>query len=184
MNAYSAITYDNVAVVSIYRYYNRDALFCQNLAVCFLYFVFVFYLFQLSQGEYVAPEKIEDVYARSRFISQVFVYGDSLESCLVAIVLLNEDYVKRWAATEGFVYDATRSPDSIKKVKTAILDDMTREGKKRGLMSYEQVKAIDFIKEPFTIENGLMTPTFKARRYAVEKKYKETFQNIYRSITA
>ena len=48
----------------------------------------------LSQGEYVAPDKIEDVYSRSRFISQVFVYGDSLENFLVAIVLLDDDYIK------------------------------------------------------------------------------------------
>jgi long-chain acyl-CoA synthetase len=59
---------------------------------------------------------------------------------------------------------------------------MIREGKRRGLMSYEQVKAIEFIKEPFTMENGLLTPTFKARRYAVEKKYKELFQSIYKSV--
>jgi long-chain acyl-CoA synthetase len=61
---------------------------------------------------------------------------------------------------------------------------MIREGKRRGLMSYEQVKAIEFIKEPFTIENGLLTPTFKSRRYAVEKKYKELFQSIYKSINS
>jgi long-chain acyl-CoA synthetase len=184
MNAYSAITYDNVAVVSIYRYYNRDALFCQNLAVCFLYFVFVFYLFQLSQGEYVAPEKIEDVYARSRFISQVFVYGDSLESCLVAIVLLNEDYVKRWTTDEGIPFNTTPSSESGVKLRKAVLDDMTREGKKRDLMSYEQVKAIDFIDEPFSVENGLLTPTFKARRYAVEKKYKHVFQTMYKIVNS
>ncbi|CAF1587630.1 unnamed protein product, partial [Adineta steineri] len=70
------------------------------------------------------------------------------------------------------------------KLKQTVLEDMNREGKRRGLMSYEQVKAIEFIKEPFTIENGLLTPTFKARRYAVEKKYKELFQNIYKSVNA
>ncbi|CAF1257678.1 unnamed protein product, partial [Rotaria sordida] len=67
------------------------------------------------------------------------------------------------------------------KLKRIVLDDMIREGKRRGLMSYEQVKAIEFIKESFTIENGLLTPTFKARRYAVEKKYKELFQMIYKN---
>ena len=41
---------------------------------------------------------------------------------------------------------------------------------------------LEFIKEPFTIENGLLTPTFKSRRYAVEKKYKELFQKIYKSV--
>ena len=135
-------------------------------------------LLQLSQGEYVAPEKIEDVYARSRFISQVFVYGDSYESFLVAIVLLDDDYVKKWAAADG-----TSASDEA-KLKQVVLDDMSREGKKRGLMSYEQVKAIDFIREGFTIENGLLTPTFKSRRYAVEKKYKEVFVNIYKSANA
>ncbi len=61
---------------------------------------------------------------------------------------------------------------------------MIREGKRRGLMSFEQVKRIEFIKESFTIENGLLTPTFKSRRYAVEKKYKELFQKIYKSVNA
>jgi long-chain acyl-CoA synthetase len=65
-----------------------------------------------------------------------------------------------------------------------VLDDMIREGKRRGLMSYEQVKVIELIKEPFTIENGLLTPTLKARRYAIEKKYKELFESIYKSVNS
>ena len=51
-------------------------------------------------------------------------------------------------------------------------------------MSYEQVKAIEFIKEPFTAENGLLTPTFKLRRYAIEKKYKTLFDKIYKNAKA
>ncbi|CAF3706847.1 unnamed protein product [Adineta steineri] len=141
-------------------------------------------MYKLSQGEYVAPEKIEDVYARSRFISQIFVYGDSYESCLVAIVVLNDEYVKKWAQTEGNNVETIVAPESNTKLKQTVLEDMNHEGKRRGLMSYEQVKAIEFIKEPFTIENGLLTPTFKARRYAVEKKYKELFGKIYKSVNA
>ncbi|CAF0850806.1 unnamed protein product [Rotaria sp. Silwood1] len=138
-------------------------------------------MYKLSQGEYVAPEKIEDVYARSRFISQIYVYGDSFESFLVAIVILNDDYVKQWAKNEGYNVETIMSSELNAKLKQIVLDDMIREGKKRGLMSYEQVKAIEFIKESFTIENGLLTPTFKSRRYAVEKKYKELFQTIYKN---
>ncbi len=59
---------------------------------------------------------------------------------------------------------------------------MHREGKKRDLMSYEQVKAIEFIKEPFTVENGLLTPTFKSRRFAVEKKYKDLLLSLYKKV--
>ncbi len=95
---------------------------------------------------------------------------------------MNDEFVKKWAAIEGNNVQTIVSPESDAKLKQTVLDDMTREGKKRGLMSYEQVKAIEFIKEPFTIENGLLTPTFKARRYAVEKKYKELFQKVYKNI--
>ena len=141
----------------------------------------MFSSFQLSQGEYVAPEKIEDVYGRSHFIAQVFVYGDSFESFLVAAVVLDNDFVKKWASGEGNgSAGAVGSAGFNEKLRAAVLDDMIREGKRRGLMAFEQVKAIDFISEPFTIENGLLTPTFKARRYAVEKKYKELFQTLYK----
>ena len=132
----------------------------------------------------MAPDKIEDVYSRSRFISQVFVYGDSLENFLVAIVLLDDDYIKTWAEKEGYANRATTSFESSANLKQTVLNDMISEGKKRDLMSYEQVKAIEIIKEPFTIENGLLTPTLKIRRFAVEKKYKKLFTEIYKTAKA
>ena len=132
----------------------------------------------------MAPEKIEDVYARSRFISQIFVYGDSLESTLVAIVLLKRDYVNKWVASEGASLGTEGTPEYNANLQKIVLEDMAREGKRRGLLPFELVKGIEFIDEAFTIENGLLTPTFKARRYAVEMKYKEVFQKIYKRINA
>ena len=85
--------------------------------------------------------------------------------------MLNEDYIKKWSSQNG---------NGTHQLKQIVLDDMTREGKKHGLMSYEQVKIIEFINEPFSIENGLLTPTFKSRRSVVEKKYKNLFETIYK----
>lgn len=137
-------------------------------------------MYKLSQGEYIAPEKIEDVYTRSLFVSQVFVYGDSFKNFPVAIVVLDDAYMKKWGEQESN-RSIANDPDKLKKV---VLEDMTREGKKRDLMSYEQVKVIEFITEPFTIENGLLTPTFKSRRFAVEKKYKDLLLDLYKRIDA
>ena len=37
------------------------------------------HIFKLSQGEYIAPEKIENIYVRSQYVAQVFVHGESLK---------------------------------------------------------------------------------------------------------
>lgn len=118
------------------------------------------------------------MYCRSPFIHQVFVYGDSLKSFPVAIVILDDAYVQKWA--EKSEHQAIANDEE--KFKAFILSEMIREGKKRDLMSYEQVKVIEIIKEPFTIENGLLTPTFKSRRFVVEKKYKDLLLSLYKKM--
>ena len=54
-------------------------------------------IFKLSQGEYIAPEKLENVYIQSGFIAQIFVYGDSLQNYLVSIVVVEASIVNKWA---------------------------------------------------------------------------------------
>ncbi|CAF1317974.1 unnamed protein product [Rotaria sordida] len=49
------------------------------------------HIFKLSQGEYIAPERLEDIYLRSRWVSQIFVDGRSTEATVVAIVIPDED---------------------------------------------------------------------------------------------
>eukprot|EP00061_Rhincodon_typus_P013632 g40137.t1 len=46
------------------------------------------HIFKLAQGEYIAPEKIENIYVRSEPVVQVFVHGDSLQECLLLLLLL------------------------------------------------------------------------------------------------
>ena len=54
-------------------------------------------IFKLSQGEYIAPEKIENVLILSKYIAQCFIYGDSLKNALVSVIVVEEAEVKAWA---------------------------------------------------------------------------------------
>lgn len=54
-------------------------------------------IFKLSQGEYIAPEKVENAFALSPWLAQSMVYGDSLKNCCVAIIVPSEDKVQEWA---------------------------------------------------------------------------------------
>ncbi|GMF18703.1 unnamed protein product [Phytophthora fragariaefolia] len=58
-------------------------------------------IFKLAQGEYVAAEKIENIYAKSKYVAQIFAYGDSLQSCLVGIVVPDPETAEAWAQEKG-----------------------------------------------------------------------------------
>lgn len=45
------------------------------------------HIFKLAQGEYIAPEKIENVYLRCEAIAQVFVHGESLQVSIFQVIL-------------------------------------------------------------------------------------------------
>ena len=58
-------------------------------------------IFKLSQGEYIAPEKLEGIYVQCGLIAQMFVYGDSLQAFLLAVIIPDMDVVKKWATDRG-----------------------------------------------------------------------------------
>ena len=58
-------------------------------------------IFKLSQGEYIAPEKIEQIMQLSQLIAQCFLYGDSFKNSCVAVVIPEEEWVMKWAQGKG-----------------------------------------------------------------------------------
>ncbi|PWA81480.1 long chain acyl-CoA synthetase 6, peroxisomal [Artemisia annua] len=140
-------------------------------------------IFKLSQGEYVAAEKIENVYVNSKFVAQCFVYGDSLKSSLVAIVSLDQDVFKAWAAAEGIKYKDLKQLCNDLRARAAVLADMTQVAKKAQLRGFECVKAVTLVVEPFTMENGLLTPTFKIKRPQAKAYFSKAIASMYTEIS-
>ena len=54
-------------------------------------------IFKLSHGEYIAPEKLENVYIQSSFIVQCWVYGSSMKDHVIIFIILDPDNLKKWA---------------------------------------------------------------------------------------
>lgn len=135
-------------------------------------------IFKLSQGEYIAPEKIENVYLRSPFIAQVFVCGNSLKSFLVAIVVPDAEVLETWARSKG-LKEGIKELCQNETVYQTIFQDMRAKGKEGGLNSLEQVKKIRLHAEMFSIENGLLTPTMKAKRLVLQRRFEEEIDHLY-----
>ncbi|NWV84025.1 ACSL1 ligase, partial [Dasyornis broadbenti] len=136
------------------------------------------HIFKLAQGEYIAPEKIENVYLRCEALAQVFVHGESLQAFLVAVVVPDPDTLHNWAKKKGFE-GSYQELCKNKDVKKHILEDMVRIGKESGLKSFEQVKDIVLHTEMFSIENGLLTPTLKAKRPELRKYFQSQIDELY-----
>nr|XP_055061663.1 long-chain-fatty-acid--CoA ligase 1a isoform X1 [Misgurnus anguillicaudatus] len=139
------------------------------------------HIFKLAQGEYIAPEKIENIYNRSDPVAQIYVHGDSLQACLVGIVVPDPDFLPGWAKKRGIVGSYTEMCKN-KELKNAILEDIIRLGKEAGLKSFEQVRDIALHTEMFSVQNGLLTPTLKAKRTELRQHFRDQIDQLYAKI--
>ena len=132
------------------------------------------------EGEYIAPEKIENTYSHCSLVAQIFVYGESLKSTLVAILVPDQVVLEIWSRNNNINQDFKELCRnkvcfnlniaklllyffSSQEVKKAILRELHSLGQRDGLKSFEQVKGIYIHEDLFTIENGLLTPTLKSK---------------------
>ncbi|CAL1528256.1 unnamed protein product [Lymnaea stagnalis] len=135
-------------------------------------------IFKLAQGEYIAPEKIENALAQSPYVAQVYIHGDSLQSCLVGVVVPDPETLPSLSSKlglSGSTLELVKSP----VLKEAIIKDLIELGRKQGLSSLELVKDIHLHPELFSVENGLLTPTFKTKRHEVSKYFSKEIKEMY-----
>lgn len=122
-------------------------------------------------------------------IAQCFVHGDSLQSYLVAVVVPDEEPVRTWAAqrANGDNSDpclATASMEQLcqdSQLHQAILQQIQEVSKEAKLQGFETVRAIFVETNPFTVENDLVTPTFKLRREKLRDYYARQIEAMYAS---
>ena len=119
---------------------------------------------KLSQGEFVTVAKLEALFGDSPLVRQIFVYGNSARSYLLAVIVPTQEALLRWP------------PAELKPLITESLQDVARAA---GLQSFEIPR--DFIIEttPFTLENGLLTGIRKLARPKAKEYYGERLEQLY-----
>lgn len=135
-------------------------------------------IFKIAQGEYIAPDKIENVYLRAPGVEEVFVYGDSLKATLVAVVVPNKEYVQKYATQKGLDSSDFVALCKNQELTKTILAGMNQLGKHEGLFSFEQAKSLLLFHESFLNINCL-TNTLKIKRKECRDYFRADIDKLY-----
>ncbi len=107
-------------------------------------------------GDNISPLKIENELINSEIIDQAIVYGDN-KPYLVALLVLNDE--KKSSTDEEIKEEIEKINNKLSKI--------------------ENIKKYFVINEKFSIENGMITPTLKLKRFKIIQKYKSSFEKLY-----
>jgi long-chain acyl-CoA synthetase len=119
-------------------------------------------LFKTSKGKYVAPAPIEDRLVMHAYIEACAVTGANLGQPL-GIAMLNLDGITRAKSAEG-----------RKEIETSLSEHLKTINEK--LDPHEQLDCVVVVTEPWSVDNGFITPTFKVKRNRIEEVYGPNYE--------
>jgi long-chain acyl-CoA synthetase len=127
-------------------------------------------------GKNVSPSNIENVLRQLPLVGEVLVHGDR-RKYLTALLSLDSEELERWAAEHNLsaVDRAALFADKLLRGRLQELIDSANE----KLARYERIRKWDIVPEPFSIEDGTLTPTLKVKRPKVEAKYRLLLDGLY-----
>ena len=137
-------------------------------------------LVKLNYGEYVSLGKVESELKTSPFVESICVYGDSLTSYCVGLVVPNQAKLKALAEIYGLGYESFEELCVDRKLNNALLKELCDHGTKSGLKKFELLGAITVVKEEWTPDSGLVTAAFKLRRKPIKDFYQKELDRMYR----
>jgi long-chain acyl-CoA synthetase len=127
-------------------------------------------------GKNIYPGPIEETFKTDPLIDQIMVIGEGREY-LTALVLPAFDGLKHFARERGLAF----ADDTDLMAKEPIQQHFMELFKtySKNAAAPEKIRDFRLIGTPFTVENGLMTPTLKLKRKAIEAQYKSTIEEMY-----
>lgn len=130
-----------------------------------------------SFGKNIYPTPIENIYLKSDKIEQIFLIGDKREYVTAIIIPSRERLQEVFGLTDDFFKQNKITIDD-----QGLIDWVDKDIKMLSseLAKFERVRNFVLKRLPFSIEEGEMTPTLKAKRRVIEKKYANLINELYR----
>lgn len=129
-----------------------------------------------AYGKNIYPTPVENTYLKSQKIEQLFLIGDKREYVSAIIVPSKEDLQKTFGLKEDFFQQSETFIDDKRIIDWLNLDVRKLSSE---LAKFERIKNFIVKRNPFSIEDGEITPTLKAKRKVIEKKYAEAIDEMY-----
>ncbi len=128
-----------------------------------------------SGGDNISPQRVEGFLTLQPEIAQAMVYGDKRPH-LVALIVPEAEVAANWAKEHGKPDDmetAVADPEFRKVVAAAV------ERVNRDLSGIEKIRRFILTAEPFSVNNGMMTPTMKIRRHKIREAFGQQLEALY-----
>jgi len=129
----------------------------------------------MSTGEKIPPVDMEAAILQNSLFEQVMILGEG-RPYLSAFVVLNPDQWRKAALQHGMPETLEGIPGN-RSVETFLLDCVQKQIK--SFPGYAKINRIAVMKEAWTIENGLLTPTMKLKRAKVVESHSKEFESLY-----
>ena len=133
-------------------------------------------IFKLAQGEYIAPEKLENVYVQSAYVAQNWAYGDSLKEYIISFVVVDPEALAAFAKEKSISEEAAVENEELMML---VYNDLMDLAVKNKFNTLEKPKQLKLLKEPFSVENDMLTPTFKLKRNIARDKFRAEIDALY-----
>ena len=134
-------------------------------------------LLKTSGGKFIAPQPVENSLKLNAFIGTAVVLGDRRK---FASVIISPAFalLEQWARANHVHFSSREELVAHPKVM-ALYEGIVHE-LNRGLARYETLKKILLVADEFSATDGTLTPTLKLRRRAIEERYRQQIEDLYR----
>src|SRR5208283_1742785 len=133
--------------------------------------------YKLENGKYVVPTPLEEQLKLCPYVLNVMVHGDN-KPYNVALVVVNLPAVAKWAAEQQMQLPS--DPDAVLKddrVKSLLRREIEKYG--APFKGFESIQDFALLKDDFTTDNGMLTPSLKLKRRKVVEVYGPLLEQLY-----